>query len=230
MTNSTISDNSSDHGDGGGIFNSGGTLTMTNSTASGNSASTKGGGILIQTITDQQSPIAQANFTFSTIYDNRATEGADIAVKDGTYSYDSQNGTPTFEPSKQISQVQIRNSIVGGNDAQHNPIAAVITSEGYNVIQHMSAENFDSSTAHATDRSVDDLTGVLGSHPQLQNNGGATQTYQLISGEGNAALDKVPPEACTDSTGQRVVTDQRGMPRPGKNKQWCDSGAYESQR
>jgi hypothetical protein len=31
-------------------------------------------------------------------------------------------------------------------------------------------------------------------------------------------------------TSLRMYTDERGMPRPGKNKQSCDSGAYESQR
>ncbi len=93
----------------------------------------------------------------------------------------------------------------------------------------MSSVNFVPSAAHATDRSVADLTGVFGSSPQLQNNGGGTQTYQLIGEADNPALDEIPLDACTDSVGQRVLTDQRGMPRPGKNKQSCDSGAYEYQ-
>jgi hypothetical protein len=45
VTNSTLSGNSAGSGGGGGIFNSGGTLTVTNSTLSGNSAGTGGGGI-----------------------------------------------------------------------------------------------------------------------------------------------------------------------------------------
>jgi nitrous oxidase accessory protein NosD len=46
LTNSTVSGNNTGYaGNGGGIFNNGGTLTLQSSTVSGNSASLKGGGI-----------------------------------------------------------------------------------------------------------------------------------------------------------------------------------------
>ncbi len=46
MTNSTLANNSALNGPGGGIFSDGGgTVTVTNSTFSGNSASGAGGGI-----------------------------------------------------------------------------------------------------------------------------------------------------------------------------------------
>ncbi len=47
MTNSTLSGNSAGS-DGGGIYNIDGTLTVTNSTLSGNSAGDSGGGIFPQ--------------------------------------------------------------------------------------------------------------------------------------------------------------------------------------
>jgi serine/threonine protein kinase len=203
-TNSTISGNTTS-GTSGGIFNSG-TITMTNSTISGNT-SYEGGGIL------NDYSFSKITIIFCTIANNDASSGygLNIAIYPGSQAY-------------------IKASIIGGNDPQHNPIAGVITSGGYNVIQNISPENFDASPAHTTDRSVDDLTELLGSHPQLQNNGGPTQTYQLTGAAGNPAIDNVPLDACTNDQGNRVSTDERGMPRPGKNKQRCDSGAFEDQR
>jgi hypothetical protein len=130
-----------------------------------------------------------------------------------------------------ISQVKIKNSIVGGNDVQRNPIVGGLTSDGYNIIQYMSYQNFTS--IPATDHSVNDLTGVFGPHPQLQKNGGLTPTLALLLDPQNPALNVIPLTSCQIKeiydTNLRVYTDQRGMPRLGKNKQSCDIGAYESQ-
>jgi hypothetical protein len=62
----------------------------------------------------------------------------------------------------------------------------------------------------------------------LQNNGGPTQTMALPSG--SPAIDAGNPSGCTDSKGNLLKTDQRGMPRhdPG-NTTGCDMGAYERQ-
>lgn len=72
MTNTTVSGNSASTG--GGIFNSsvtisGGTLTMSNSTVSSNVASGKGGGIYNTTI---------LTMTNTTVSDNSAVEGGGI--------------------------------------------------------------------------------------------------------------------------------------------------------
>jgi hypothetical protein len=137
-------------------------------------------------------------------------------------------------PNIPPSQLSMKASIVGGNGNQHNPIVGVITSRGYNIVQHMSSDNFNSSTAHATDHSVDDLTEVFGTHPQLQNNGGPTQTFALLPDPQNPAFNMIPRSACqmkeVYDTNLHMYTDQRGISRPGKSKQRCDSGAYESQR
>ncbi len=68
LTNSTVSGNSSTQGDGGGIYNVAGTLTLTNSTVSGNSA-TQGGGIVNQ---------GMLTLTNSTVSGNSATQGGGI--------------------------------------------------------------------------------------------------------------------------------------------------------
>jgi hypothetical protein len=98
----------------------------------------------------------------------------------------------------------------------------------------MSSANFDVSAAHATDRSVADLTGVLGSHPLLQNRGGSTQTLALLLDPQDPAFNRIPLSSCQIKeiydANLHMYTDQRGMPRPGRNKQLCDSGAYEFQR
>jgi Trypsin-like peptidase domain len=215
MTNSTISGNTAsskgDDSKGGGIYNSKGMITMTNSTVSGNIASS-GGGIYSEGLDNSTT----TTLIFCTIVDNSAPDSDEVDIANSTVN-----------PS--LSLVYMKASIIGGKDAQHTAIAGVITSGGYNVIQHLPSQNVVSKTAPNTDRSVNDLTSVLGYAPLLQENGGPTQTYRLVPGEGDVALNAVPQAACTDFQGHRVPTDQRGMQRPGKKKQSCDSGAYEYQ-
>ena len=57
----------------------------------------------------------------------------------------------------------------------------------------------------------------------LQNNGGPTQTIALLPT--SPAVDHVPVSACTDSQGNKITTDQRGITRP-RNAD-CNTGAYE---
>jgi hypothetical protein len=59
--------------------------------------------------------------------------------------------------------------------------------------------------------------------------GGPTQTLsELLK---SATVDKGNPKGCTDGEGHKLTTDQRGDPRPGKDKKdkRCDIGAYERQ-
>ena len=63
----------------------------------------------------------------------------------------------------------------------------------------------------------------------LHNNGGPTETMAEI--HGSKTIDKGNPKGCTDGEGHKLTTDQRGYPRPGKDKhdKRCDMGAYEIQ-
>jgi Trypsin-like peptidase domain len=209
MSNSTVSNNTDSYGKGGGIYNFA-TIAMTNSTVSDNTAQGFGGGIY------NYNYLYGGNTTliFCTIVNNSVLgpDGSDIANR-------ADKGIR--------SQVYMKASIVGGNDVQHTPTAGVMTSGGYNVIQYLSSVEFGSKSN--TDRSVDKLTSVFGPSPELQNNGGSTQTYRLVAGTDDPAEGAIPQDECSDSQGHPILTDQRGLPRPGKNKQSCDSGAYESQ-
>src|SRR5262249_29446148 len=143
-----------------------------------------------------------ATFTFCTIVNNSASSGDGFDITNVAYR-NSQGGLAS-------PHVEIKATIIGGNDTQGSPIAddvltsdgyitmfsGVITSDGYNVIQHMSSANFASGSAHATDRSVTDLTGVLGPHPQLQKNGAPTPTFALFQDPHNPALNLIPPLVC----------------------------------
>ncbi len=228
LNNSTISDNTASSGNGGGVSNlPGGMLILTNSTISGNTASSYGGGIFIQSqaSSNGQSSIAQTDLTFSTIYSNMASVGADIAVED----VDFTNG----QPIKQVSQVKISNSIVAGDPVRPD-ISGTLISSGYNLFQDNSGAAFDPATRtqHSTDRtvSVNDLSKLFADPARLRNNGGPTMTYAL--GPGSPAIDAIPLQYCQVqgilNKQSRIYTDQRGMKRPDENEQFCDIGAYEA--
>jgi len=235
LSNSTVSGNSAPNGVGGGIFDTDtpslgissegfGILNLSNSIISGNSASI-GGGIFIQAQSgDDQRVIVQANLTFSTIYGNRATSGADIAIR-VDYSFSHQSSQ---------SYVKISNSIVVGDSAESVPdILGMLTSSGYNLFQDTSGATFDLSTAtqHRTDKllSANDLSRLFAIPVGLRNNDGPTEAYVLAPG--SLAIDAIPLQYCElkviFNSQSRMYTDQRGFPRPDGNEMACDIGAYE---
>ena len=233
LSNSTVSDNTASNG--GGIDHEGTSTTITtttnmniiNSTISDNKASEVGGGILIQSSIQSINPSAivegltQANLTFSTIYGNTAYRGGDIAIEDLAFPPNGGIG----KPSKQVSQVKIRNSIVAGDPAHlDSDIVGMLTSYGYNLFQDDSGATFDPATRtqHGTDKilSVNDLAKLFASPVRLQDNGGSTRTYALAPG--SPALDQIPLADCLING---ITTDQRGVKRPQGAK--CDIGAYE---
>jgi hypothetical protein len=57
----------------------------------------------------------------------------------------------------------------------------------------------------------------------LADNGGPTPTVALIPG--SPAIDNIPLSACTDTDGQLITIDQRGVSRPQGSA--CDVGALE---
>ena len=223
LSNSTVSGNTSTNG--GGIYNYDGTATLSNSTVSGNASTNgNGGGIFIQSSVDASGEvsIAQVDLTFSTIYDNTAHSGGDIAIEDATTD---SNGNLTA--IKQRSQVKISNSIVAGDPAHPGPdIVGMLTSYGYNLFQGNSGVTFDPTTRmqHGTDKtlSVNDLTKLFADPVGLRDNGGPTKTYALAPG--SLALDQIPLDACHVNS---ITTDQRNMKRPDDHENACDIGAYE---
>jgi uncharacterized repeat protein (TIGR01451 family) len=210
LIESTVSGNQST-GNGGGIFNDSGVLTVTRSTVSGNDASgagSNGGGIYNanggsltttnSTITDNfaddsgggifNSSGATATSTNDTISDNSAA----IASGGGIFN----GGTAT-----------LTNTIVANNGGDNCAGTTAITSGG---------NNLDSANSCGF-AAAGDITGqdpLLGA---LANNGGPTQTRELLAG--SPAID-AGSNACPPPS-----TDQRGVTRPFNGT--CDIGAFE---
>ena len=173
VTNSTFSGNSAQFV-GGGIF-SFGTLTVTNSTFAGNSAQLVGGGIF------SYGTLTVTNSTFT---------GNSAPVGFGGGIYHVAGGTVT------LRNTIVANSPSGGNCAFGSPIDG--------------SGNLDTDGTCGGTMSPDPLLGPL------QNNGGPTQTLAISMA--SPAFGGANPANCP-------ATDQRGVLRPQFLS--CDIGAFE---
>ena len=201
-------------GRGGGIFNSGGTLTLTNSTISGNSSRKDGGGIFNYGFSFSASTVTLSNVTLT----NNAADNDSNGSGDGGGI--GSNGVGT---------ISIKNTILAQNvdespGTQYPECSGALTSHGYNLIQTLPGCTITgTSTGNLTD-----VTPFLG---PLQNNGGPTLTHALLAL--SPAIDAGNPSGCTDNLGAPIISDQRGLPRPvdgnGDGNPICDIGAYEVQ-
>ena len=207
--NSTISNNRAESG--GGIYNEQGPFSVINSTISDNVAISSGSSIA------SYDTSSNTNLIFCSIYHNKVSResGGSIIVDNAG------------------AALHMKASIIAESDAsKHSAIeGGMITSEGYNLVQNMVSKNFEPNDAHKTDLLLADTTKTFGLETQLQKNGGPTLTYALRPGPNNPAINAVPMQICTDDQGQTVNVDQRGMPRPGRNKLGkpaCDIGSFES--
>jgi hypothetical protein len=221
IINTTISGNRAE--EGGGICN-GGTLTISNSTFSGNVARhRKGGGIR------NYGTLTINNSTFS---GNRAS-GIGGGIHNGGLFGPSgtlviSNSTFSGNTTGDRYGGGIFNEKKGTSVVLHNSIVAnntrgnchgTLTSRGYNL----------SSDSTCNFNSAGDLNDTDPNLGPLQNNGGPTRTMALLPG--SPAIDTGNPDGCTDSHGHLLKTDQRGMPRPDKeDAAGCDRGAYERQK
>lgn len=203
LTNSTVSGNTASSG-GGGICNDG-TVTLTNSTVSGNTAASDGGGI------ENFGTLTLIN---STISDNTASDGIG-------------GGLDNFGVT-----VTLTSSIISGNSASsgnevYSDSSSTVTAANFNVFGHSgetSAQAFVDFMPGANDvNAASDggtptaLDAIL--NTTLADNGGPTQTHALVAGSPAIDLDA----SC--STG--LTTDQRGYTRPAVSGTGCDAGAYE---
>ena len=208
IADSTLTGNSA-AGAGGAIW-SGGTLIITASLLAGNTAGTRGGALAT-------GPSGRTSIADSTLTANNAGDGAAVA-----------NGNP----------LTISNSTVAANTAGAG--GSAISSAGrLTASATVFAHNKPAScaiTGPFTDRGYnleDDpndscnlslSTDILGQDPKLgplANNGGPTQTLALLPG--SPAIDRIPL-----TSGLCPATDQRGSPRPGAPGTSCDIGAYEA--
>ena len=217
ITNSILRGNTG--GEGGGIFNTEGTLTLTISTISGNMAGARrGGGISID--------FGTVTITNSTLSGNTA-----VTYGGGVYSVGTltlTNSTITGNVAETGSGGGIRNvsatlelvnTIIAANTAATGPdCSGIPTSLGYNLI--------GDDTACGLSPATGDLVNIDPKLGPLQDNGGPTLTHALLPGSPaiDAGDDSVlgPPH--------NLATDQRGPGFPRLKGADVDIGAYEVQR
>ena len=186
-----LRDNNAD-AEGAGLANAkGGTLT--NCTFSNNRANSHGGAIFnLAAVTDVLS------LTHCTLTLNRSNQ-------------DSSGGGNGGGIRRVSGIVNVRNTIISGNDALVSPqddISGDFTSLGNNLVGTISGGTGFTNGLNG------DLVGANAWLGPLQNNGGPTFTHALLAG--SAALDTAANIA--------GITDQRGVLRPSALD---DIGAYE---
>jgi CSLREA domain-containing protein len=198
LTNSTVSDNTASE-DGGGI--NGSNFSMTNSTVNGNTADYRGGGIWGGRFT-----LANSTVSGNTAYLVGGLLASSATITNSTVSGNTSSG---FGDGIYAVASTLANTIVADNgeiNCSNNPFGG-ISSLGNNLS--------DDETCGLTDPS--DLVVADAMLGPLQDNGGPTETHDLLPG--SPAIDAgsvdCPPPA----------TDQRGVARPQGSA--CDIGAVE---
>jgi hypothetical protein len=225
ISNTTVRDNVSSIGGGGIWVQSGGSLVLTSSTVSGNSANqstASGGGVFCQ------GPLTVLS---STIHNNRAGSGGGIAffgaqTTVGTITHSTITDNRVYSALASGGGIRVSgseafslgHSIVAGNvfeatvtNGTGPDISGAVNSLGYNLIQ-------DASGATITGNAATNITGVAAGLGPLANNGGPTQTR--LPQIGSPARDAGDPAFAPPP-----ATDQRGEPRVQNGR--IDIGAAE---
>ena len=186
VTASTLSGNTAAFASGGALFTTGGGVsTLTNATLQGNSSGTNGGAAFVQTGT--------LNLISTTISGNDGGTGGGVFNNGGT--------------------LNLTNSIVLGNSATtDDEISGTINTNNASIITGTAANVF---------AAIDGTTDG----GQLADNGGPVQTVALLADVANPALDAANGSApATDARGTARV-DQPDVANNGAS--FADIGAFE---
>jgi CSLREA domain-containing protein len=226
LANVIVSDNIA-AGSGGGVATMLGTVHISNSLVRDNTATVNGGGIGV-VHAGVYGRGARVYVTNTTVSGNVVT----IHFGGGLFNTDTLILT-NVTVSENVASVGggifgiawLKNTLLANNHGTTGDgpnCNGSIISQGHNLIQnslHCFLEG--------------DLTGNLldvdAQLGPLHDNGGSTLTYALLPG--SPAIDAGSPAGCTDSAGELILQDQRGITRPqdGNNDGTarCDIGAYE---
>lgn len=203
VSDSTISGNSAEFGGG---FGGGGAIMLNNSTFSGNSSRTDGGGLAII----GPPPVAPA-LNSVTITNNTADSDGD-GIGDG-------GGIATPAP------LSVSNTIIAGNRSfggQAPDCKGPIASQGYNLIESTTGCTIMGDT-------TGNITGQDANLGPLAYSGGTTQTHALLPG--SPAIDAGNPTTLGSGANVCEPMDQRGVNRPqdgdGNGQARCDIGSFE---
>jgi hypothetical protein len=199
IKNSTFSGNSVG-GEGGGVLNGGfqgsATLTVTNSTFSGNSADLDGGGVY------NDGALGSATLTVT----NSTFSGNSAGVDGGGIYNDGNSGSATLTLGSTILKT-------GASGPNISNSAGTVKSLGYN----LSSDDESAFLNQTGDQnSTDPMLGPL------ENNGGPTQTHELLVG--SPAIDAGDPNFTPPPN-----YDQRGAPFARVVNGRIDIGAFEVQ-
>jgi LPXTG-site transpeptidase (sortase) family protein len=215
ISNSTIADNTANHGHGGGIYNDG-SLTAINCTFSKNTSGTKGGAI------SNSGSLVVKNSTFS---GNDALAASSIFNDVGssmTLVSSSFYGNLGWDTIENYGSMTITNTILAGTKWGSD----CTNQSGYGIINSASKNNLiqtDSGGVNSCSESTD-ASYILGLDPKLSalaDNGGPTQTIELQAG--SPAIDAGDYSTCLSVEDGK---DQRSVDRKDASSK-CDIGAFE---
>jgi CSLREA domain-containing protein len=203
LTRSGISGNTAGISGGGGISNEG-VMFMSNSTVSQNQTTGDGGGI---------DSFGTSNIYNSTIVFNHSGVSSDTDGIGGGI-----NNAPPYT-------LNLRNSVVAGNTylgfGLANDCFGSIGSYGRNRFS-----SFDSCAVTQVGTGNATTLYSIAELGPLRDNGGASRTHALLPLAGIDLVDAADPVfGCTDQNGALLDTDQRDRPRIAGAH--CDIGAFE---
>ena len=228
ITDSTISGNTGNRG--GGVANQRGTLTITGSTISGNTAPDAGGGVYSSTASDFES--SKTTITNSTISGNTAT----TFVGGGIYNF---GGLTAIRFSTITSNTARRDGdgsgvfSFGDSSTRTQVLSTIISAnQGTDVDSHTTSsflsEGYNligDGNSTGSFNQTGDQIGVTNPGLGALANNGGPTQTHALL-TGSPAIDAIPQG--TNGCGTTFTEDQRGVSRPqGSN---CDIGSFELEK
>jgi CSLREA domain-containing protein len=211
---------------GGGIF-SFDSLTISNSTVSGNHTGSSGfgGGLFV---------IGDLKVTNSTISDNQAGGGGGLLlIGDGTMTMTGSTITGNSATGASFgggiantsATITIRSTIIGGNTATTGPdISGAIQSDGFNLIQNTSG-----TTINQNPGAGPNITGQDPLLNPLAHNGGPTRTHSLQPTSPAIDQGKNFTSSCTDQRGAGFLRTIDASIPSATGGDGTDIGSFELQ-